>query len=163
MTSNTCIVHSHKNVSKFHTATKQLRLESWFPADVYQQLLTKCCSCNGKRGLKTIDLEVLRKICDDIMLSAASTLKFRFSSNMSELVPMETPEDNSDEEVTHNEDRTDELDEKISQKSNSTINAEHTRSPVPRLGSVYFRPIFVGTYPRPPMYCGQQNPASMIR
>ncbi|CAF5140906.1 unnamed protein product, partial [Rotaria magnacalcarata] len=117
MTSTTCIVHSHKNVSKFHTATKQLRLENWFPADVYQQLPNKCCSCNGKRGLKTIDLEVLRKICDDIMLSTASTLKFRFSSNMSEflklmkLVSMEASEDNSDE-----------LDEKIPQKSNSTTN-----------------------------------------
>ncbi|CAF4795986.1 unnamed protein product [Rotaria socialis] len=136
MTSNTCIVHSHKNVSKFHTATKQLRLENWFPADVYQQLPNKCCSCNGKRGLKTIDLEVLRKICDDIMLSAASTLKFRFSSNMSELVSMEASEDNSDEEDTHNEDTTDELDEKIPKKSNSTINAEYTRSPVPRFGSI---------------------------
>ncbi|CAF2050555.1 unnamed protein product [Rotaria magnacalcarata] len=148
MTSNTCIVHSHKNVSKFHTATKQLRLGNWFPADVYQQLPKKCCSCNGKRGLKTMDLEVLRKICDDIMLSAASTLKFRFSSNMSEffklmkskkricyliaiyifrLVSMEASEDNSDE-----------LDEKRPQKSNSTTNAEYTRSPVPRLGSVNF-------------------------
>ncbi|CAF2135031.1 unnamed protein product [Rotaria magnacalcarata] len=152
MTSNTCIVHSHKNVSKFHTATKQLRLENWFPADVYQQLPNKCCSCNGKRGLKTIDLEVLRKICDDIMLSTASTLKFRFSSNMSELVSMEASEDNSDE-----------LDEKIPQKSNSTTNAEYTRSPVPRLGSVNFRPIFVGGYPRLPMHYGHRNPASMFR
>ncbi|CAF5195027.1 unnamed protein product, partial [Rotaria magnacalcarata] len=59
-----------------------------------------------------MDLEVLRKICDDIMLSTASTLKFRFSSNMSELVSMEASEDNSDE-----------LDEKIPQKSNSTTNA----------------------------------------
>ncbi|CAF4440860.1 unnamed protein product, partial [Rotaria magnacalcarata] len=63
--------------------------------------------------LKTMDLEVLRKICDDIMLSTASTLKFRFSSNMSELVSMEASEDNSDE-----------LDEKIPQKSNSTTNAD---------------------------------------
>ncbi|CAF1273845.1 unnamed protein product [Rotaria magnacalcarata] len=152
MTSTTCIVHSHKNVSKFHTATKQLRLENWFPADVYQQLPNKCCSCNGKRGLKTIDLEVLRKICDDIMLSTASTLKFRFSSNMSELVSMEASEDNSDE-----------LDEKIPQKSNSTTNTEYTRSPVPRLGSVNFRPIFVGGYPRLPMHYGHRNPASMFR
>ncbi|CAF3328081.1 unnamed protein product [Rotaria socialis] len=170
MTSNTCIVHSHKNVSKFHTATKQLRLENWFPADVYQQLPNKCCSCNGKRGLKTIDLEVLRKICDDIMLSAASTLKFRFSSNMSELVSMEASEDNSDEEDTHNEDTTDELDEKIPKKSNSTINAEYNRSPVPRFGSVSCRSISVGKYPSftitspsLPMHCGHRNPASMFR
>ncbi|CAF5129872.1 unnamed protein product, partial [Rotaria magnacalcarata] len=102
--------------------------------------------------LKTMDLEVLRKICDDIMLSTASTLKFRFSSNMSELVSMEASEDNSDE-----------LDEKIPQKSNSTTNAEYTRSPVPRLGSVNFRPIFVGGYPRLPMHYGHRNPASMFR
>ncbi|UJR38706.1 hypothetical protein I4U23_031372 [Adineta vaga] len=82
MASNKCIVHSRKNVSKFHTAVNQLRCGNMFSNDVYEELPKRCCSCNGKKGLKRIDLEILREICKDIMLSLSSTLKFRFSSNI---------------------------------------------------------------------------------
>ncbi|CAF1180607.1 unnamed protein product [Adineta steineri] len=66
MASNKCFVHSHKNVSKFHAAINQIRRENKFSNEIYQELPKLCCSCNGKNGLKAIDLKILRQMCEDV-------------------------------------------------------------------------------------------------
>jgi hypothetical protein len=45
-----CIVHSGENASEFYRAVNQLRREKKFHADVYQQLPSQCCSCDGQTG-----------------------------------------------------------------------------------------------------------------
>ncbi|CAF1428611.1 unnamed protein product, partial [Adineta steineri] len=86
MASDKCIIHSRQNISKLHPAVNQLRRVNTFSNDIYQELPKRCSSCNGNKGLKSIDLDILRQMCEDIILSLSSTLKFRFSSNMSNLV-----------------------------------------------------------------------------
>ncbi|CAF3674028.1 unnamed protein product [Rotaria sordida] len=124
MATNECIVHSRKTLSKFHAAINQLRVEKLFSSDVYRELPKRCCSCNGKQGLKTIDLEALREISKDIMLSVASTVKVRFSSNANRWFLTKTEEDNPDEEEMDVEDLTDTTDDDASQDSMSISDAE---------------------------------------
>ncbi|CAF3721010.1 unnamed protein product [Adineta steineri] len=105
MASNKYIVHSRKNVSKFHTAANQLRRENTFSNDIYQELPKRYCSYNGNNGkynylirfsyfislftrLKAIDLDILRQMCEDTTLSLSSILKSRFSSNMNKFVKL---------------------------------------------------------------------------
>ncbi|CAF3770503.1 unnamed protein product [Rotaria sordida] len=125
MATNECIVHSRKTLSKFHAAINQLRVEKLFSNDVYRELPKRCCSCNGKQGLKTIELEALREISKDIMLSAASTVKVRFSSNANRWFLTKTEEDNPDEEEMDVEDLTDTTDDDASQDSMSISDAEN--------------------------------------
>ncbi|CAF3540006.1 unnamed protein product [Rotaria sp. Silwood1] len=125
MATDGCIVHSRKNLSKFHAAINQLYRENMFSGDVYRELPKRCCSCNGKQGLKTIDVEALHEMCQDIMLSVASTLKFRFSSNVNRSLLMKAEEDSSDEDEANNEDLTDTTDDEILQDSILTSDNEH--------------------------------------
>ncbi|CAF5022337.1 unnamed protein product, partial [Rotaria sp. Silwood1] len=128
MATNECIVHSRKTLSKFHAAVNQLRLEKLFSNDVYRELPKRCCSCNGKQGLKTIDLEPLRELSKEIMLSAASTVKIRFSSYENRSLLMETEEDNADKEEMDTEDLTDTTEDDTSEDSMSTSDTEKSDS-----------------------------------
>ncbi len=50
MAADGCIVHCNKKVLEFYDAFNQLRREKKFHADIYQQLLSECCSCDGQTG-----------------------------------------------------------------------------------------------------------------
>ncbi|CAF1372618.1 unnamed protein product [Adineta steineri] len=56
MASDKCIVHSRKNVSKFHTAVNQLHRENRFSNDIHQELPKRCCSCNGNKVLESFKI-----------------------------------------------------------------------------------------------------------
>ncbi|UJR19013.1 hypothetical protein I4U23_022143 [Adineta vaga] len=130
MATNDCIVHSRKNLSNFHTTINRLRGENKFTNNVYQELPKRCCSCKGKTGFKTINLNILREMCEDIVMSIDFTLKFRFSSNMNRFWSTEEEEeknennqylnDPTDDEESHNSESTSD-NEDINKNATSTV------------------------------------------
>ncbi|CAF4170017.1 unnamed protein product [Adineta steineri] len=56
----------HRNVMSRSIST--IKYES----SIYYELPKRCCSCNGKKGLNVIDLNVLINICDEISLDKSS-------------------------------------------------------------------------------------------
>ncbi|CAF1479827.1 unnamed protein product [Adineta steineri] len=63
-----CIVHNSKYQSKFKNAISLIRRGKKYKNSIYYELPKRCCSCNGKKGLNVIDLNVLINICDEISL-----------------------------------------------------------------------------------------------
>ncbi|CAF4220927.1 unnamed protein product [Adineta steineri] len=74
-----CIVYNSKYQSKFNNAINFIRRGKKYKNSIYYELPKRCCSCNGKKGLNVVDLNVLINICDEISLDKSSeTIKLSF-------------------------------------------------------------------------------------
>ncbi|CAF1391606.1 unnamed protein product [Adineta ricciae] len=101
MATNKCIVHCCEHVSEFETAINQLRGENTFSDDVFQELSTLCCSCDGKEELKPINLEIIRQMCEDIKWSLSTVTKYGSSSNMNKVLLTKEEHSTDHEETSH--------------------------------------------------------------